>query len=287
MTETTQVKQEQPLPAVFELPNVSVSSKFTREPEQLMTTNACKRTILLVWALAIANPLWDFTFDGFSDVTVRKDGEVLGLVGERWYGSNMALYVNNDRINGKRQRGSGYHTQDVNKAVARVRKEFSPKTLIERVNDAHKAATMVINSEMRERTYRRRNCSHELEKARLAFAHTMETQFLLWLKETHNLTMLEQKRTYDELTVDMATIQGVMDDFEKRNVALIVLADSKYIVKIRDNVQLYDDVTLPVDLRGKLGMLKLVENESMVTGIGCRVNDETFVLQIGAEVKND
>jgi hypothetical protein len=33
-----------------------------------------------------------------------------------------------------------------------------------------------------------------------------------------------------------------------------------------------------VELRGKLGMLKLVEKEQMVTGIGCRVNDEIFVL---------
>ena len=285
MTETT--NQEMTLPAVFALPNVSVSKKLvqTVAADKLMHTPAAKRTILLVWALATANPLWDFTFDGFRDVTVRKDGEVLGMVGERWYGRDLALYVNNDRINNKRQRGSGYHTQDIAKAVARVRKEFNPKTMTERMADAHKSAANVINSEMREKAYKRRHCESNLENARLAFAKTMETQFLLWLKETHNLTMLEHKRMYDELTVDMATIQGVMEDFENRKVALVVLADGKYIVKIRDNVQLYDDVTLPVDLRGKLGMLKLVENEAMVTGIGCRVNDETFVLQI--EVDED
>lgn len=285
MTETT--TQEKPLPAVFDLPNVRISEKIvqTATAEKLMQTPAAKRTILLTWALATTNPLWDFTFDGHRDVTVRKDGEVLGMIGERWYGSNLALYVNNDRINGKRQRGSGYHTQDIAKAVARVRKEFSPKSLTERMADAYKLATTVVNSEMREKSYKRRGCDHQLTQARLAYAQAMETQFLLWLKDTNNITMLEQKRMYDELTVDMATIQGVMDDFDKRNIALVVLADGKYIVKIRDNVQLYDDVTLPVDLRGKLGMLKLVENEAMVTGIGCRVNDETFVLQI--EVNED
>lgn len=285
MTETTTTTQEKPLPAVLDLPNVRISEKFICTAEKLMGLPAAKRTILLTWALATNNPLWEFTFDGMRDVTVRKDGEVLGMIGERWYGTNLSLYVNNDRINGKRQRGSGYHTQDIAKAVARVRKEFSPKTYNERMADAYKLATTVVNSEMREKAYKRRGCDHQLTQARLAYAQSMETQFLLWLKETNNITMLEQKRMYDELTVDMATIQGVMDDFDKRNIALVVLADGKYIVKIRDNVQLYDDVTLPVDLRGKLGMLKLVENEAMVTGIGCRVNDETFVLQI--EVNED
>jgi hypothetical protein len=42
-------------------------------------------------------------------------------------------------------------------------------------------------------------------------------------------------------------------------------------------------MTLPVELRGKLGMLKLVDNEAMVTGIGCRVSNEIFVLLMEEE----
>jgi predicted Zn-dependent protease len=77
----------------------------------------------------------------------------------------------------------------------------------------------------------------------------------------------------------MQTIEDAQKAFDnKHKHALIVLADGKYIVKVLDNVQLYDDTTLPHDLRGKLGMLKLVEAEQMVTGIGCRVSDEIFVV---------
>jgi hypothetical protein len=87
----------------------------------------------------------------------------------------------------------------------------------------------------------------------------------------------------NDVRADMVTIEETTKAFQNHRTALIVLSDSKYIVKIRDNVQLYDDATLPVELRGKLGMLKLVEKEAMVTGIGCRVNDEIFVLILESE----
>jgi hypothetical protein len=104
------------------------------------------------------------------------------------------------------------------------------------------------------------------------------SQYVAWLTETHQTAMLDNLTKLEELSVDMVTIKETTDAFQNQKTALVVLADGKYIVKIRDNVQLYDDMTFPHELRGKLGMLKLVEKEQMVTGIGCRVNDEIFVL---------
>jgi hypothetical protein len=45
-------------------------------------------------------------------------------------------------------------------------------------------------------------------------------------------------------------------------------------------VELYDDNTLPVDMRMKLGMLKLVNDEQYITDIGCKVTSEIFVLLV-------
>jgi hypothetical protein len=87
----------------------------------------------------------------------------------------------------------------------------------------------------------------------------------------------------EDVKADMVTIQETTKAFQNQKTALVVLEGGKYIVKIRDNVQLYDDMTLPVELRGKLGMLKLVDNEAMVTGIGCRVSNEIFVLLMEEE----
>jgi hypothetical protein len=72
----------------------------------------------------------------------------------------------------------------------------------------------------------------------------------------------------------------VQADFSKNKTALVVKDTGKYLVKIGDNVELYDDNTLPVDMRMKLGMLKLVNDEQYITDIGCKVTSEIFVLLV-------
>jgi hypothetical protein len=72
----------------------------------------------------------------------------------------------------------------------------------------------------------------------------------------------------------------VQEEFTKSKTALVVKDLGKYLVKIGDNVELYDDNTLPVDMRMKLGMLKLVNDEQYITDIGCKVSSEIFVLLV-------
>jgi hypothetical protein len=57
----------------------------------------------------------------------------------------------------------------------------------------------------------------------------------------------------------------------------------QYIVRVGDNVQLYDDNTLPVEMRGKLGLLKLVEKEHFIDSAGCRVSEDVFVVVLDEE----
>jgi hypothetical protein len=52
---------------------------------------------------------------------------------------------------------------------------------------------------------------------------------------------------------------------------------------VGDDVQLYDDNSLPETMRGKLGMLKLVDAEYFIENVGCRVNDEVFVVLMDEE----
>ena len=125
---------------------------------------------------------------------------------------------------------------------------------------------------------REREHERPVERKKMDYVNAMHSQFVAWLKETHQTDTLEHLTKLEEVQADMMTIKEVTTAMQNNNTALIVLSDGKYVVKIRDNVQLYDDVTLPSELRGKLGMLKLVEKEAMVTGIGCRVSDEIFVL---------
>jgi hypothetical protein len=59
---------------------------------------------------------------------------------------------------------------------------------------------------------------------------------------------------------------------------LIIVDGGKYLAQIGSDVQIWDDNTLPVELRGKLGLLKLVNNRQFVSDVGCRVEDDVFIV---------
>ena len=105
-------------------------------------------------------------------------------------------------------------------------------------------------------------------------------QFAMHLRTTHDsegLALIEKTQTAEH---EMLTVQDVRDAFSHDKTSMVIVVDKNYVVKTGDNVQLYDDNTLPENIRGKLGMLKLVEPEAVVTGIGCRVSIDAFVVVI-------
>jgi hypothetical protein len=232
----------------------------------------------LAWEVATKHPLWTIEVKGFRDYRVLCDTEELGTIGAEWYGSQTKLFVRNDRIGQNNTRKNAYHTDKVDKAYLRVKKTFGPMNLSERIGKAMKVAEGVLENQAYQNRSKARDYERPIENGLMKWARANMNQYVSWLTETHQKDMLDNLTKVEELSVDMVTIKETMDAFANNKTALVVLAEGKYIVKIRDNVQLYDDVTFPHELRGKLGMLKLVEKEQMVTGIGCRVNDEIFVL---------
>ena len=278
ITDTTQ-----PRPDIFALPNVQNNEAGITKPEDIP-----HRVCVLVWTLAKEFPLWTFKVIGWRTFKVLKDGEELGQIGEEWYGSKQAITIRNDRIAAQNERKNAYHTQDIEKAVLRVKRMFKPMTLAERMVKAKEEADKVMLRQYRGVNRNNAVFKNQINNSLLEYATENMTQYVLWLRNKHDLTMLGVIDEYEKSKVDMQTIEEAQKAFDnKHKHALIVLADGKYIVKVLDNVQLYDDTTLPHDLRGKLGMLKLVEAEQMVTGIGCRVSDEIFVVlhESNAETK--
>lgn len=282
MTDTTQETKPKQID-IFALPNVR-----NHEKEPVKLENLPIRLTQYLWTLAKEYPLWTFKMYSYRSFEVLKDGESLGYVGEEWYGRNYALFVRNDRIAQQNERKNAYHTQDISKAMLRVKKMFSPMTMTERVAKARFAAEGVLVRQARGNNRLIETHDAPIRKSMMEYARENFSQYVLWLKERHDLTMLAHLKELEEAKVDMATIQETQKAFDSKGKhALIVLADGKYIVKVLDNVQLYDDTTLPVDLRGKLGMLKLVEDEQMVTGIGCRVSNEIFVVLHESNVETE
>jgi len=250
----------------------------------------------VVSRLASLNPLWTFvivssTHDSGSNrvasgFKVKLDGEELGQIGLSYMGQRgKVIAISNDRIGKGRQRSDSYRTVDADKAILTAKKMFGKMNPSERISKAKDAAERVVTraswNKERERTQHQRNLKNEM----LAWAETKgHAMFLEYLKAEaipslrHKVTVSMEK--VELLDTEMKTIERVQEDFSKNKTALVVKDSGKYLVKIGDNVELYDDNTLPVDMRMKMGMLKLVEDEQYLTDVGCKVSSEIFVLLV-------
>ena len=245
--------------------------------------------------LATLNPLWMFEAqsrynvqDGFlvSDFVVKLDGEYLGNIGTSYMGQKgTVIAISNDRIGKNRQRSSSYRTSDADKAVLMAKKMFGKMNPAERLQKAKEAAERVVSraswAKERERTQYQSILKNEMlawveNKGYQLFREFIDKEALLSTKKQ----VLQAEEKVQVLDTEMKTIERVQEDFGINKTALVVKDAGKYLVRIGDNVELYDDNSLPLDVRMKMGMLKLVQDEEYLTDVGCRVTSEIFVLLV-------
>jgi hypothetical protein len=246
--------------------------------------------------LATLNPLWTFVINnsgmhmgnnrtacGFS---VKLDGEELGQIGLSYMGQRgRVICISNDRIGKGRQRTDSYRTGDADKAILMAKKMFGKMNPSERIQKAKDAAERVVSraswNKERERTQHQSLVKNEM----LAWAETKGLAMFMEFIKKETLPSLRHKVTVsmekvELLDTEMQTIEKVQQDFSANKTALVVKDTGKYLVRVGDKVDLYDDNTLPFDMRMKMGMLKLVEDEQYLTDVGCKVSSEIFVLLV-------
>lgn len=249
----------------------------------------------VVQRLAVLNPLWRFVvvntrYDNTTEPTslratefkVIEAGEVLGTISKERHGSVNVIEITNARIKQVRTRSGGYKTKDADKAILKAKKMFFKLKPDERINKAWKNASGVIDQQRRRKNNEVRDHAGTIQSAANKFI--MGDGYPLFLESIKTMVTIEQNTIYkaiaerERIGEEMLTIDEVKSRFEAGKTALVIKDDGKYLVKIGDAIQLYDDNTLPNDMRGKLGMLKLVEAEAFISNTGCRINDEVFVL---------
>ena len=250
----------------------------------------------VVSRLASLNPLWTFVINNSglgmgsarvaSGFTVKLDGEELESIGLSYMGQRgKDIAICNDRIGKGRQRSDSYRTVDADKAILMAKKMFGKMNPNERISKAKDAAERVVTraswNKERERTLHQGNIKNEM----LVWAETKGNALFLEYLKAEAIPSLRHKVTtsmekVELLDTEMKTIERVQADFSKNKTALVVKDTGKYLVKIGDKVDLYDDNTLPLDMRMKMGMLKLVEDEQYLTDVGCKVTNEIFVLLV-------
>jgi hypothetical protein len=246
----------------------------------------------VIQRLATLNPLWrfvatDWGYGGSNRLaltrfSVLEHGEELGKISRERKASHEVIYVSNPRIAKTKERSDGYSTADADKAVLKAKKMFFKLKPNERIEKASKDAESVIGKQKRLKEREKYTAESIIKVA--AHDFIMGTGFKLFLEHIktgaeHERNKIERAMEEDKRLADeMMTIEKAKAEFEAGKTALVIRDGGKYLVKIGDKVDLFDDNTLPDWMRGKLGMLKLVQAEAFISDTGCRVNDETFVL---------
>jgi hypothetical protein len=185
--------------------------------------------------------------------------------------------ITSNGIKAERERNTEYCTKDAKKALAAIKKTFSNKSIAQRMDEAFNDAARSISRENGNKTHTANRCLSRLSPTIQAFAFvTMQKEFETYAQSLGMGAILNEYKTAQ---LEMLTVDAIQTKFNTIEATHLVLSlGGKYVVKTGDKIDMYDDNTLPVEMRGKLGMLKLVEPEQMIEGVGCRATTEVFVL---------
>ena len=256
----------------------------------------------IIWELALKNPMWTFKGATFNWVdkntnikimvltsfTINQSWEMLGSI-ERNYNRRNGLNgveIKNHRLE---TRDNSYKTTDAAKAIAKIKKTFKPRSVPEIAAESEGKADTVVRQEKhgKDRVVNK----HKEEIKQKAIDYVIKgpgyALFLEYAKKNDDASVANSLEMLAIASNELSTIEGIKDAMGAKKSALIVVDEGKYLVKINDNVQLYDDTTLPVEFRGKLGLLKLVNEKQFVTDVGCRVSKEIYVLKLDEQTEGE
>lgn len=236
----------------------------------------------LVLKLAALKPLWTFAVNrpNSSGFDVYENGEKLGEVGWTYFRNTYGYVIENERIAKTKQRSNSHRTSDVKKALATIKKTFYRQNYSERFAAAFSAIDKLIHSESYEKQRRVNKAKHDLDARAQEFAYSLQGEFMKFLEAKGAKHVWELHQTAN---LEMLTIESAKKAFKNQDAVVVLRTDGQYVVKSRDKVKLMDDTTLPSWLKAKLGMLKLVEDEHIVSDVGCRIHAECFMVLANGE----
>ena len=269
------------------LPNVTIAQALHAPDGSPPSLTIKTQLSELMWSVASTNPLWELRIvnarsNSVQKVRVYHDGEALGEIGVDYYGNRgiSAVYVVNHRISATRQRNNGrQYSEDNKRLMSAIKKNFSRKTVAEKVNTAVDEATRALNSTVWDLNSKASRLMHTLYEPALSYVlgagRDLFAQHLMAIGESQHIAKLDEVQEAD---IVAKTGVAIKDLYDKNKLALVILDNDKYIVKYAVNTETHNGDSFPASLRRSLGMLKLVEKGQIVSNSGMRVDENVFIL---------
>lgn len=275
----------------LDLPNIVVRRK-TSDPEKPFSINSEIKPFVM--ALAMKYPQRMFVGRSFfsrdREVNVAKfavyeNRELLGVIGaERDYsrgGNGKTRYtITNERIKGTRQRGDEAYTRDMNKAVKLVGKMFYVKTHAELFkNVAEKTDTLLVAKDSDARREFQRCQSNVMEVLSTYILDNFDQFAPIALQHG---TSAEDVNTLLDKRATANLMRGMVTSFRDMRGTTVLLHGNDYVARIGNGPQtehtltVWTTDTLPAGIKRAVGMLKLVDKNYIVEGVGAKINDNAF-----------
>ena len=271
----------------------------------------------LLVVLATKNPAWKFVFknnrhsastrwtrediNGESTVAYRYlslssayifDGkEFLGAVSKVCGRSSVdAYYVENERVNKERERGSGATTKDMKKAIRLVEKMFGSKTVEERIDAVREDLANIVHHVNQDRS----------RKYEDTFKRATKGMRMYMLKNWGTLSKIALENGGDPQAIDsLLTVRdeavlakGMYKCWQNESGRVVLIHGNDYVVRSKQEgeekrTHIYSQTDVPEDIKRGIGMLKLVDVKFYIENVGIRISENAFFLPTAQEVDDE
>jgi hypothetical protein len=278
--------------------NFSLASEYigkidTTTAEGVLTTHLQE----LALKLFAKNPSWRFELDETWNSTTTEDkiifrafkvmdshGAKLGRVGTDYrYSYNgdgkVSLYV----LHNKRFNRGVKKTASLPTAMRDIQKAFRSDTHDELIDVAMDDFSGMSRMQARQKGHQQERANHVVKDAAYNFVMSADQgQLDVFTNycERHNKDASNALSLGAKLQLEIKTIEDIANKFDTHQTCLLIRHENSWIMRIADDVKVCNDSSLPNDVRMKLGMLKLVDDDQFIENIGCRVNSYTFVVTL-------
>ena len=230
------------------------------------------------WQFVGEDSWWNHTMEAFDVKRFRiyEDFDQIGTIKiDTW--SNEKFEIKNDRIRGVMTKRNHKTTTDPKKAIKIVEQFFKSKTLPERVREAQSTATSAVSNRAWTANREFNTVIEKLAPALAAYVtlnmHSLRPTLEAFGAPSTALDALIERNEERKLT---GYIQNVRNQSAG---VLVMLHGDKYVLmddRAGEEPQVVSASQLNDDMRGKMGILKVVEDNDVIESVGMRINPTTF-----------
>lgn len=240
--------------------------------------------------LALKYPLWTFAeanmtannstknYEAYRFKVIDKR-EVIGELDKDWHRDGFKYCIVNHRINDMRERGRGMKTIHLDKAIKHVAKYFGKKTITEQLAEAQEKTRSSLSSVVREREFDLSSSWNKLESHLMRFVGANYEAFTLSLVEEDKAKLTHAIEVLPIRLEAMSVANKLKEKFNSRETYIVFINGVDYCIQKGDtSLEIKSSEELPDFVRRAVGLLKLVEDGTLIPNAGIRVNDSTFLV---------